>query len=245
MSQLFSEYNHGPSEFPTTLWTMVLHAGRSDSSAAHQALSKLCQNYWYPLYAFVRHRGYSSDDAQDLTQAFFVQLLEKQSLDRVSQERGRFRTFLLAALKNFLTNEWDKQQTLKRGGGQRKIAWEHDSAEPRYQIEPSHNSTPEKLFERQWALLLLENVLIQLREEYYLAGSGRLFDELKDSLTGNTAGYAEIAARLGRTEGAIKVAAHRLRQRYRDLLRNQIAQTVTDGEIEDELRYLMAALRGE
>jgi RNA polymerase sigma factor (sigma-70 family) len=234
----------GARSFPTTLWTVVLHAGGDDAAQVRTALAHLCHAYWYPLYAFVRRRGYSPHDAEDLTQAFFTQLLEKHGLERVDPEQGRFRTFLLAALKNFLANEWDKAQTRKRGGGQKFVPLEQESAESRYQLEPSHDMTPERHFERQWALTLLDQVLATLRAEYLADGKADLFEELKTVLGGPIGTYAEMAARLGRTEGAIKVAVHRMRQRYRELMRAQIAQTVNDGEVDDELRQLLAALSG-
>jgi RNA polymerase sigma factor (sigma-70 family) len=230
--------------FPTTLWTVVLHAGGDDSTQARAALAQLCQAYWYPLYTFVRRRGYSAHDAQDLTQAFFAHLLEKHGIERADPQQGRFRTFLLAALKNFLANEWDKAHTLKRGGGQTLVPLEAASAESRYQLEPSHDLTPERHFERQWAMTFLEQVLATLRDEYHSNGKADLFEELKMVLGGQTGTYAAIAARLGRTEGAIRVAAHRMRHRYRDLMRARIAQTVNEGDIEDELRQLLAALSG-
>jgi RNA polymerase sigma-70 factor (ECF subfamily) len=218
--------------FPHTRWTIVLHAGKSESTAARAALAALCEAYWYPLYAFVRRRGYALHDAQDLTQAFFAHVLEKQALGQVTPERGRFRTFLLAALKNFLANEWDKASAVKRGGGQQIISLDAEDAEQRYQREPGHEQTPERLYERRWALTLLEQVLTKLQSEYQEAGNTTLFDEL----------YAAIASRLDRTEGAVKTAAHRLRRRYRDLVACEIAHTVSPSEVEDELRHLMEAV---
>ena len=229
--------------FPTTLWTVVLHAGRDEPAEARAALEQLCQRYWYPLYSFIRRRGYSPHDAQDLAQAFFVHLLEKHGLGRVDPEQGRFRTFLLASLKNFLANDWDKAQARKRGGGQSIVSLEQgSSAESRYQLEPSHDLTPERHFERQWALTLLDQVLAALGDEYHADGKGDLFQELKAALAGRADAYAEIAARLGRSEGAIKVAVHRLRHRYRELIRARIAETVGEGDVEDELRHLLAVL---
>ena len=170
--------------FPTTLWTVVLHAGRDEPAQAQAALAQLCQGYWYPLYSFIRRRGYSPHDAQDLTQAFFAHLLEKRGLGRVDPEQGRFRTFLLASLKNFLANDWDKSHALKRGGGQTIVSLDEDSAESRYRLEPSHDLTPERHFERQWAMTLLDQVLDALRDEYHAEGKGDLFEELKAVLTG-------------------------------------------------------------
>jgi RNA polymerase sigma factor (sigma-70 family) len=230
--------------FPTTLWTVVLYAVRDDPARAQAALTQLCQAYWYPLYSFVRRRGYSPHDAEDLTQAFFAQLLEKRGLERVDPTHGRFRTFLLASLKNFLTNDWDRAHALKRGGGQTILSLDEESAESRYLLEPHHDMTPERHFERQWALTLLDQVLDALLHEYQTAGNGDLFEELKAVIIGQPGAYAEMATRLRRSEGAIKVAVHRLRHRYRELVRARIAETVGEGEVEDELRHLLAVLSG-
>jgi RNA polymerase sigma-70 factor (ECF subfamily) len=230
--------------FPTTLWTVVLHAGRDEPAQARAALAQLCQAYWYPLYSFVRRRGYSPHDAEDLAQAFFTQLLENRGLGRADPEQGRFRTFLLASLKNFLANDWDRSQALKRGGGQTIVSLDDVSAESRYQLEPNHDMTPDRHFERQWAMTLLEQVLDALRDEYHAEGKGDLFEELKVVITGQPAAYADMAARLRRSEGAIKVAAHRMRHRYRMLMRARIAETVGEGDVEDELRHLLAVLSG-
>jgi RNA polymerase sigma factor (sigma-70 family) len=230
--------------FPTTLWTVVLHAGREEPAKVRAALAQLCQAYWYPLYSFVRRRGYSPHDAEDLTQAFFAQLLEKRGLERVDPELGRFRTFLLASLKNFLANDWDRTHARKRGGGQTIVSLDEESAESRYQLEPSHDMTPERHFERQWAMTLLDQVLDTLRDEYHAEGKGDLFDELKVVIIGQPGQYTDIAARLRRSEGAIKVAVHRLRHRYRELMRARIAETVDEADVEDELRHLVAVLSG-
>jgi RNA polymerase sigma-70 factor (ECF subfamily) len=231
-------------DFPTTLWTVVLHAGKDAPVEAQAALVQLCQAYWYPLYSFVRRRGYSSHDAEDLTQAFFAQLLEKHGLIRVDPERGRFRTFLLASLKNFLANDWDRVHARKRGGGQSIVALDEETAEARYRLEPSHEMTPERHFERQWAMTLLDQVLAALRDEYHSEGKGALFEELKAVFIGQPVTYADMAARLRRSEGAIKVAVHRLRHRYRELMRARISATVGEGDVEDELRHLLAVLSG-
>jgi len=230
--------------FPTTLWTVVLHAGQDEPAQAQAALAQLCQAYWYPLYSFIRHRRYSSQDAQDLTQAFFTHLLEKRGLERVDPRHGRFRTFLLASLKNFLANELDRSHALKRGGGQTILSLDQEMGESRFQLEPSHDFTPERHFERQWAVTLLDQVLAALRDAYRAEGKRDLFEELKTVLTGQPGSYADIAARLGRSEGTIKVAAHRLRHRYRELIRTWIAETVDDGDVDDELRHLLAVLSG-
>jgi RNA polymerase sigma factor (sigma-70 family) len=231
-----------PKNFPTTLWTVVLHAGRDESGQARAALAQLCQAYWYPLYSFVRRRGYLPHDAEDLVQAFFAHLLEKRGLECVAPELGRFRTFLLASLKNFLANDWDRAHARKRGGGRTFVSLDEERAESRYQLEPSHDMTPERHFERQWAMTLLDQVLNALRDEYHAEGKGDLFEELKAVLTGQAGAYADIAARLRRSEGAIKVTVHRLRHRYRELMRARIAETVGEGDVEDELRHLLAVL---
>jgi RNA polymerase sigma-70 factor (ECF subfamily) len=230
--------------FPTTLWTVVLHAGQDEPAQAQAALAQLCEGYWYPLYSFIRRRGYSPHDAQDLTQSFFAHLLEKRGLGRVDPEQGRFRTFLLASLKNFLANDWDKANALKRGGGQTILSLQQESAESRYQLEPSHNLTPERHFDRQWALALLDQVLAALRDEYHGEGKAALFEELKAALIGQAGRYTDIAARLGQSEGSIKVAVHRLRNRYRELLRSRIAETVGESDVEDELGHLLAVMSG-
>lgn len=233
-----------PKSFPTTLWTLVLHAARNDPAQAHSALAQLCQSYWYPLYSFVRRRGHSPHDAQDLTQAFFAQLLEKRGLGHVDPEQGRFRSFLLAALKNFLANDWDRSNALKRGGGRTIVSLEQERAESRYQLEPSHDLTPDRHFERQWAMTLLDQALAALRAEYHAEGKGDLFEELKTVLTGQPGAYTDMAARLGRSDGAIKVAVHRLRRRYRELMRARIAETVGASDVEDELRHLLTVFSG-
>jgi len=217
----------------------------TDSPQAHQALETLCGNYWYPLYAYVRRQGHSAHDAQDLTQAFFARLLEKNYLADVQREKGRFRSFLLASLKHFLANEWDREQALKRGGGKRLIALDEDSAESRYKLEPKDDLSADKIYERRWALTLLDQVLAKLRGEFEKDGKLDQFETLKQYLSaGRTSvSYAQAADKLGMNEGAIKVAVHRLRKRYRELLRAEIAQTVaTASEVEAEIRYLFAAL---
>jgi RNA polymerase sigma-70 factor (ECF subfamily) len=228
--------------FANTRWSVVLAA--QDPVRTKTALGELYQTYWYPLYAYVRRRGYSAEDAQDLTQAFFARLLEKNWLDAVAPEKGRFRAFLLAALKHFLANEWDKAQAQKRGGGLVPVSLD---AETRYQREPRDELSPDRLFDRQWALALLETVLNQLRAEHDTNDKRRLFEALRGTLTGDQpeAGYAELGRQLGLNEGAIKVAVHRLRKRYRELLRAEIAQTVSDpGQVAEELRSLFAAFQG-
>ena len=220
-------------------------AGGTDSPRAYAALETLCTNYWYPLYAYVRRQGHGPHDAQDLTQAFFARLLEKNYLADVQREKGRFRSFLLASLKHFLANEWDRERALKRGGGRKLIALDDDSAESRYRLEPKDDLSADKIYERRWALTLLDKVLNTLHAEYEQGGKVEAFEILKPYLSaGRTSvSYALAAEKLGMNEGAVKVAVHRLRKRYRELLRAEIAQTVsTASEIEAEIRYLFAAL---
>ncbi len=223
----------------------MLAAAGTDNSHGREALARLCQIYWYPLYAFVRRQGHTPHDAQDLTQEFFARLLEKDSLGDVDRSKGKFRSFLLAALKHFLSKEWARAKALKRGGGRAPVPLDTTGAENRYRREPEDNATPEKLFERRWALTLLDQVLTRLSEDYAATGKRALFEQLQGCLTGDRhlLPYAEHAARLGVSEGAVKVSVHRLRQRYRRLLRDEIAQTVaTPAEIDDEIRQLFAAL---
>ena len=229
-------------EFAATRWTLVLNAAKQGGAVkARLALAELCRLYWYPLYAYVRRRGHSPADAQDLTQAFFARLLEKNWLDAVTPEKGKFRAFLLAAVKHFLANEWDKVQAQKRGGGTIPVSLD---AETRYQREPLNELSPDRLFDRQWALALLDLVLNRLRDEHDSADKRQLFEALRGTLTGDQpeTGYAELGRQLGMNEGAIKVAVHRLRKRYREMLRAEIAQTVSDpGQVAEELRALFAA----
>jgi RNA polymerase sigma factor (sigma-70 family) len=231
--------------FATTQWSLVLAAADAEDAHGREALAKLCQVYWYPLYAFVRRQGHGPHDAQDLTQEFFLRLLEKDYLGDVDRARGKFRSFLLVALKHFLSKEWARAKTLKRGGGQALISLDALSAEERYRREPEDNATPERLFEQRWALTLLDRVLSRLSEEYETAGKRALFEQLRGCLTGDSGlpPYAELAVRLNLTEGAVKVVVHRLRRRYRGVLRDEIAQTVADpAEIDDEIRELFSAL---
>jgi RNA polymerase sigma factor (sigma-70 family) len=233
--------------FRTTHWSIVLAAGRRSSPDARDALAALCRNYWYPLYAYVRRQGLSADDAQDITQAFFARLLEKNIAARADRERGKFRSFLLASLNHFLANEWRSGGARKRGGGQVALSLDLAAAEGLYTREPSHELTAEKLYQRRWALTLLEQTLAKLRDEFVERGKLELFDRLKPYLGGGdgSAPYQQIAAELGKTEGAVKVAVHRMRRRCRELLRTEIAQTVSGPqEIEDELRDLFNAVAG-
>ncbi|HKW28107.1 MAG TPA: sigma-70 family RNA polymerase sigma factor [Verrucomicrobiae bacterium] len=231
--------------FVTTHWSVVLTAGHSDTTCAGAALEKLCQTYWYPLYAYVRRRGQSPEDAQDLTQAFFTRLLERNWVGQADQQKGRFRSFLLSAMNHFLADEWDKARAQKRGGGLAPLPLEFDAAETRYSHEPADNVTPEHSYERRWALTLLDTVLHRLQSEYELEGRSELFAALHPCLVGDRGSqpYADLAAKLGVTENTVKSLVHRLRQRYRQLLRDEIAQTVAEpGEVDEELRHLFAVL---
>jgi RNA polymerase sigma-70 factor (ECF subfamily) len=232
--------------FLTTRWSMVVRAGDAGSPEAARALESLCQAYWYPLFAYVRRTGRAVADAEDLTQAFFEKLLEKGWLADADRERGRFRSFLLGSLKHFLANEWDKSHAVKRGGRHRIIPLDAETAERRLTMEPADTSPPDKAFDRRWALALLEVVLVRLRDEFAGAGKLDLFERLKGTLeSGRDVSYPQLAGELGMSEGALRVAAHRMRRRYRELLRNEIAQTVAAGEdVDDELRYLIGALSG-
>lgn len=220
---------------------------RADSSS-QRALEELCQAYWYPVYAYVRRRVENVHEAQDLTQAFFERLLEKQAIVAADPSRGRFRAFLLTACKRFLINEWHKGRAQKRGGGKSAVVFGFEKGESRYALEATDTLTPERLFEQQWAITLLAHVLERLRQEYADKGKGRLFDELKQFLSGPSrrASHAAAAESLGMSEGAVKVAAHRLRVRYRELLRQEIAQTVSGPEeIDEEIRSLFSLLGAE
>ena len=220
-------------------------AGRSDTPRAQAALAGLCQTYWYPLYAYIRRRGYSPADAEDLTQGFFMQLLAKKFLKDVDPAKGRFRAFLLMALKHFLNNEWDRQHAKKRRAEKPLLAFDAPSAEKRYHGEPVDDTTPEQLYERKWALTVLARVLASVEAEFSAAGKRELFDKLKTCLSGadDLRGLGQIARDLGITEAALKMAVHRLRRRYRKLLRDEIARTVSSPEeVEDEIRCLFAVL---
>jgi RNA polymerase sigma factor (sigma-70 family) len=233
----------GPSRFPTTRWTLVVAAGDPHRNEARSALVSLCENYWYPLYAYLRRRGYPADQAQDLTQEFFIRLLEGRYLDRADPEKGRFRSFLLTSLKFFVADEEDRQRAGKRGGGA-VVSLEFSSGEERYQREPAHDETPEWIFERRWALSVLDRVVDKLRDEFVQHGRTEHFERLKVFLLGQSdAPYAALAREMKTSEGALKVAIHRLRKRYRELFRQEIADTVADpAEVESELRHLAAVL---
>ena len=226
--------------FATTHWSVVLAAGSRDTPQSAAALERLCRTYWYPLYAYVRRRGYSPEDAQDMIQGFFAHLLAGDFLRGVGPEKGRFRSFLLACLKHFLADQWAKSQTAKRGG-EAPLLFDLEQAEARYQLEARGEAYPENLYERRWALDLLDRVLDRLRQEAVASGREVVFDRLQGCLLGERPNetYAQLGAKLGLSETAVKVTVHRLRQRYRELLREEIAHTVTSpDEFEDELRYL-------
>jgi len=236
----------GPSQFPATRWSLVVAAGDPHRKEARSALVSLCESYWYPLYAYLRRRGYSSDQAQDLTQEFFVRVIEGRYLDRAEPEKGRFRAFLLTSLKFFVADEDDRRRARKRGGGM-VVPLEFSSGEERYQREPAHDETPERIYERRWALSVLDRVVEKLRNEFVQHGRPDHFERLKVFLLGQSdAPYGALAQELNTSEGALKVAIHRLRKRYRELFRQEIADTVADpAAVESELRHLAAALTGK
>jgi len=231
--------------FATTHWSVVLAAGQSTDTQASVALEQLCRTYSYPLYAFVRRQGYGPHDAQDLTQGFFARLLEKDYLADVDRRKGKFRSFLLAAIKHFLADERDRAKTQKRGGGQVAISLDAQAAEDRFRLEPAHELTPEKLFERRWALSLLGEVFDRLAQDYVQADKGELFQVIQEFLApgAETASYASAAQRLNMSEAAVRMAVHRLRVRYGELFREEVSHTVADtNEIEDEMRHLLRVL---
>jgi len=230
--------------FATTHWTVVLAAGRPRSLQAARALEELCRTYWYPLYAYVRRRGHSKEDAEDLTQAFFVRLLENNSFASLDSERGKFRAFLLASLKHSLANERDKAQAQKRGGGAANLSLDWQTADTKFQVADAQEPSPDKAFDREWALALLAKVIERLQRECAADGKTNLFEHLKQFLTAGQAESAqrEIARSLGLEEGAVRVAVHRLRKRYRQLLRDEIANTLADAAlVDEEMRALFGA----
>jgi RNA polymerase sigma factor (sigma-70 family) len=233
-----------PAHFPTTAWTQVLSAGRQADAQGTGALASLCERYWRPIYAYIRRRGFSSDEAQDLTQEFFARVLEKNYIERADRSKGRFRSFLLSSLQYFLCDEADRQRALKRGGGQPSLPFEVGGGEECYRQEPRHDETPERIFERRWALALLDRVLLRLREDSIRHGRGEHFDRLKGFLLeSGDAPYAAVAADLGMSEGSLKVAIHRMRKKYRVFFRDEIADTVeSPDEMQGEIQYLLNAL---
>lgn len=230
--------------FATTRWTVVLAAGRQPAPQADVALEDLCRTYWYPLYAYVRRHGFSKEDAEDLTQAFFARFLERNYLEGLKAERGRFRAFLLAALKHFLANERDKALRQKRGGQALHLSLDWPGAHARFEVAAGSDATPDKAYDREWAVALLDRVLVQLESECVDAAQRRQFEQLKVFLTAGKGAipYAQAAADTGLSEGAVRVAVHRLRRRYRELLRLEIAQTLASpSQVDEELRALFGA----
>lgn len=235
----------GRNEFPTTSWTLVVAAGNPLHPDCRDALVRLCEHYWYPVYAYVRRRGYAKEEAQDLTQDFFIRILEGRYLDRAAPNRGRFRSFLLNSCKFFIADQADRARAQKRGAGA-ILPFEVASGEERYQFEPLDNETPEHIFERGWALMLLDRTVSCLRDEFMQHGSLDDFEKLKVCLLGQAeVPYAELAREMGATEGGLKVAIHRLRKRYRVLFLREIAETVADpAEVDSEIRFLFSAIKG-
>jgi len=238
----------GPQGFPATRWSVVIAASGPDSPAAREALGKLCETYWYPVYAFVRRQGYDREQARDLTQELFMELIEKRSFEGVNCDKGRFRSFLLACVRHLLNHDRKREKAAKRGGGYSFVSLDEMLAENRYEAEPVDGMPPDKLFDRRWALTLLEESLKQLKREYEEKGRGEQFDALEVFLTGATdapGSYAEVGLRLKLSENAARQAAHRMRARYRELLRMEVAQTVSGpDELETELKELRALLSG-
>jgi RNA polymerase sigma-70 factor (ECF subfamily) len=235
----------GRGRFATTCWSVVRAAQDPLSPIAQQALAALCEGYWYPLYVFIRRQGYQPAEAEDLTQGFFARLLEKDFLASVDRGKGRFRSFLLAACSHFIANERDRANAVKRGGKCHLVNLDFAAAEARYGKEPSHRLTAEKMFERRWALTMLDQVLARLRDDYVAANKGVLFDRLRTCLLGQKGvlSYGQVAVELEMSQGAVRVAAHRLRQEFRDALRQEIARTMADtDQVDDEIRDLFAAL---
>ncbi len=231
--------------FATTRWSVVLAAADQGHSHWAEALQTLCQVYWYPLYAYARQHGHQAQDAEDLTQAFLMKLVERNLAQVADRTRGRFRSFLLTSFKHFISDQRDRAQTLKRGGQARVFSLDFETAETRYQREPGHDTTAEDIFERRWALTVLETVFNKLGDRYAADGKAELFEGIKPCLiqAGSAIDYTELAVQLSQSEGALRVAVHRLRKRYRDLLRAEIADTVADpAYVEDEIRHLFQAL---
>lgn len=237
----------GAEAFKTTHWSVVLSSGHDSESVARQALEQLCRAYWFPLYAYVRRQGLSPEDAQDLTQAFFERFLERGYFALADPERGRFRTFLLTSLKHFLTEEWRRTNRQKRGGGLALVPFATEDAEGRYAAHPLDELSPDRLYDRRWAEAMLERVMARLAKDYESTGRTAVYSQLQQFLWGGQAevSYADIGAKLAMSQGAVKVAVHRLRQRFRDLLRAEAAKTVrAPDQVEEELKHLLAAFAG-
>lgn len=231
--------------FATTHWSVVQLAARNDTTQAQRALSELCSAYWYPLYVYVRRQGSTPHDAQDLTQEFFARFLAGNYLAEVAPEKGKFRAFLLACLKHFLANNRERARAAKRGGGQHPILFDEAHAEERYRLQPANDPSPDKSYDRGWAMTVLDSVLAKMRTEFARDGREAMFDELKPCLAGScqSRSYAEIARGLGMSEGAVKVAVHRFRHHFRELLRSEIANTVSNATgVDEEIRYLFSVL---
>ncbi len=232
--------------FVTTHWSVVLATADQDSPQARAALEQLCGTYWYPLYCYVRRRGYSHQDAEDLTQGFLLRWLQQNSFARADASKGRLRSFLLAGLNHFLSDEWDRASAQKRGGGQPMLSlMDTQGADERYRVEPAEERSPEKLFERRWALTLLDQVLAHAEQEFREAGKLEQFQQLRAFLIAGTGeeSYAEVGAKLGMSPEAVKKAVQRMRHRYYELFREEVAHTVADpAEVEEELRYLCAVM---
>jgi DNA-directed RNA polymerase specialized sigma24 family protein len=231
--------------FQTTRWSLIVAARGNASAEGRAALERLCEIYWYPLYAYLRRRGENPDEARDLTQGFLTSLLERREFENLHQDRGRFRAFLLASLQHFIANDADRRRTQKRGGGTTILPLELDSAEGRYRFEPADTATPETLYERRWALMVIERVLAHLRKEWEATERGAEFEALKGCLLGEAppGGHSAVAEKLNTTEGAVRVAIHRLRRKFQNRLREEIAETVSsEADIDDEIRYLIRAL---
>src|SRR6266852_1006954 len=235
----------GPRAFATTHWSVVMAAGDGESASAQRALETLCRGYWYPIYVYVRRKGYGPDDAQDLTQEFFAQLISKHHLRLADRNKGKFRTFLLATLDYFLAREWSRAHRQKRGGQFSFISLDQQTPEERYRLEPADNDTPEKKFAREWALAVLKQAMDALERECEASGKGPLFRETRNLLSGDrdTGAYAGISQRLGMAAGAARMAVLRLRQRHSELLRAELAQTVARAEeVDEEMHFLLQAL---
>jgi len=231
--------------FETTRWSIVAAAGGDDSAASRAALAVLCETYWYSLYAYVRRRGADADDARDLTQGFLTSLLDRRHFENLREDRGRFRAFLLASFQNFLAKDAERRKAQKRGGDATILSLSFDDAEGRYRLEPAEPATPQTLYERRWALTVIDRVLGRLRQEWEARKRAAEFDELKDCLLGEVpdGGYSAVAARLGLSETAVRVSVHRLRKKFQAKLKQEIADTVSDpADIDDEIRYLIRAL---
>ena len=245
MSESSDLLRRGDNQFHTTQWSLVLRAGQREDTQAQAALAELCERYWYPLYAYVRRQGHQPAEASDLTQSFFLRLLEQHGLSLADSERGRFRSFLLSAMNHFIANHWRAERTQKRGGGKiASLSMNFDDGESRYSHEPSHEETAERIFERRWALTMLERAFVALREELSAAGKLNQFETLKVFLDdAANASYAQAAATLRMSEVAVRVAVHRLRDKYRHHLRSEVAQTVeSTADIDQELAALLRAI---